>query len=347
VLASYRDNDNHSYVDLPSASSSGIIADASVVTLSTTAEMVTFTDNLAHSVNATIGTNGTLSSGDQIVGGAGADTIVLTGAGVAALTGFNFTFGGNQVTGAEFDIRGFENVDASGYTGTTGLTLVGTTGTTTLKGGAGNDTISYNNNVGSTIDGGVGTDTLVIVGAVPGAAGSFTVNLSNSVDQTSASGSTERATVTGFENVNASQATGPVVLIGSAGVNTLIGGAAADTITGGGGADQLWGGLGADTFRFLTTADSNSSGFDSIRDFTRGEADRIDLSGIDAIAGGGDNAFSFAGNFADDPARFVQGQLYFNTTTKLLKADVDGDGIADLVIEVLGMNGMQASDFIL
>jgi Ca2+-binding RTX toxin-like protein len=110
---------------------------------------------------------------------------------------------------------------------------------------------------------------------------------------------------------------GEDVLSGNAGDDTLSGGAGGDLLSGGGDDDLLFGGAGEDTlnggqgrdlliggqdfdvFLFSSTGDSATGaqrdvidGFDGIG-FVPG--DRVDLSGIDAVAGGGDNAFAFIG----------------------------------------------------
>jgi Ca2+-binding RTX toxin-like protein len=85
-------------------------------------------------------------------------------------------------------------------------------------------------------------------------------------------------------------------LFGENGNDSLDGGAGRDSLTGGTGRDLLKGGAGVDTFVFETAADSarSKSTADVISDFSSG-TDRIDVSAIDAIAGGLDDFFSFVG----------------------------------------------------
>jgi len=64
---------------------------------------------------------------------------------------------------------------------------------------------------------------------------------------------------------------GDDILVGGAGTDMLIGGNGADTLSGGAGNDSLTGGRGGDVFVF-----GDSSGFDQITDFARG--DQIDLT---------------------------------------------------------------------
>ncbi|WP_431122490.1 DUF5801 repeats-in-toxin domain-containing protein [Variovorax paradoxus] len=121
---------------------------------------------------------------------------------------------------------------------------------------------------------------------------------------------------------------------GSAGNDTLNGGAGNDTLTGGLGKDTLTGGDGNDVYDFNAVAESPAgANKDVISGFTS-EADKIDLSGIDAIAGGGDDAFSYLGNGAFTS---VAGQLRFDVATNTLQADVDGNGAADFEVQLVGV----------
>jgi Ca2+-binding RTX toxin-like protein len=147
--------------------------------------------------------------------------------------------------------------------------------------------------------------------------------------------------ITGSENAD--------TLVGSSGTNTLNGGGGPDTITGGGGADRLIGGGGADRFIYAATSDSSSTSLDMILGFERG-TDVIDLSGVDAIAGAGDDAFTFIGlaNFSG-----VAGQLRYSLGSvaagsfALVEGDTDGDGVAELVIRVEGVSlDLKVNEFI-
>ncbi|EWY35777.1 hypothetical protein N825_34340, partial [Skermanella stibiiresistens SB22] len=128
------------------------------------------------------------------------------------------------------------------------------------------------------------------------------------------------------------------------GNDSLSGGAGNDTLIGGAGTDRLDGGSGADAFDFNATSESVvGSARDVITDFLRG-TDRIDLSTIDADTDGtdGNQAFAFIGLSAFTG---VDGQLRFDSG--LLQADVNGDGVADFEISVVGTTTMAASDFVL
>jgi len=133
------------------------------------------------------------------------------------------------------------------------------------------------------------------------------------------------------------------ILYGAEGNDTLYGGAGDDRLEGGAGADILTGGDGKDQFLFRTT-DFGST--DIITDFTHG-TDAIALSTIDANTNTtADDAFTFIGTSAFTKTagelRYVQsgGNTY-------IYADVNGDGVADLTIELLGSYSLAKSDFYL
>ena len=179
------------------------------------------------------------------------------------------------------------------------------------------------------------------------------------------------ATLLGVGSINATGNSGANALVGNRGANTLagvdgndkllgalgndklLGGNGLDILTGGGGKDQLAGGSGRDVFDFNSLAESGatSSTRDLIRDFLHG-TDRIDLSTLDAVSGGSDNAFRFIGKSAFSA---VAGQLHFvlfnHSGTSLdhtvLEGDVNGDARADFQIDLTGLIGFTSADLIL
>ena len=138
-------------------------------------------------------------------------------------------------------------------------------------------------------------------------------------------------------------------IFGGRAADTLIGGGQADLIHGNLGADLLTGGGGADVFRYQSTAESNSAGYDHILDFTPG-TDRIDLSRIDAdIHAAGNQAFVWIGS---NPFSGTAGELRaenLNNMGWFVEGDTDGDRVADLVIflDLQGPTPLGAGDFIL
>lgn len=136
------------------------------------------------------------------------------------------------------------------------------------------------------------------------------------------------------------------MLVGGIGVDTLYGEAGADIIIGGSGIDQLFGGSGADTFTYSAVSDTGATTAtaDRIRDFSQAQFDRIDLSAIDAIAGGSDNGFSFIGTTAFCN---VAGQLRYQQIggATYVQGDIDGNDIADFVIRVDGIVALTEADF--
>ena len=143
------------------------------------------------------------------------------------------------------------------------------------------------------------------------------------------------------------------VLYGGGGNDRISGGDGNDRLQGDAGADRLTGGAGADIFVFQAIGDSigyamrsdgNKLTPDTITDFTSG-LDRIDLSGIDAIAGtAGDDAFTFIGSAAfGHHAGELRVEIHDGNA--LICADVDGDGLADLQIASLTPT-LVATDFV-
>lgn len=125
-----------------------------------------------------------------------------------------------------------------------------------------------------------------------------------------------------------------------AGNDVLRGNDVGNVLRGGAGNDLYTGGGGADTFVI------EEIGYqDQITDFQTG-VDKIDLSKIDAITGGADNAFTFIGGAAFSG---VAGQLRAYTHSSgvnVVAGDVNGDGVADFLINI-GSGTAVSGDFIL
>ncbi|MGH6870171.1 MAG: M10 family metallopeptidase C-terminal domain-containing protein, partial [Rhizomicrobium sp.] len=107
-----------------------------------------------------------------------------------------------------------------------------------------------------------------------------------------------------------------------------------------------YGGTGADHFVFNSIADSPGGGADKIMDFSHAEGDVIDLSGIDAITGGADDAFTLiSGGFTHHAGELIVVSAGLNTYS--VRGDVNGDGVADFFITVHSTTALVAGDFIL
>ncbi|WP_213284836.1 M10 family metallopeptidase C-terminal domain-containing protein [Bradyrhizobium sp. sGM-13] len=137
-------------------------------------------------------------------------------------------------------------------------------------------------------------------------------------------------------------------LSGSGGSDTLMGGAGIDKLIGGSGVDNLTGGSSGDTFVFLLGDTSAASGqHDRITDFVSG-ADRIDLSGFDAISSTGSyDQFKFLATAAFDGAA---GELnyFYNSSTGVttLQGDTNGDMVADFAIDIAGNVTINTADLL-
>ena len=138
---------------------------------------------------------------------------------------------------------------------------------------------------------------------------------------------------------------------GGAGNDSIDGGFGDDRLSGGTGADTLTGGFGADRFLFDATALLERAAaapvFDRIVDFSHADGDIIDLSKIDANTGlRGNQAFTFIGDHAFSEKAGQLHTVYDGTDTSL-EGDLDGDGVADLIIKLSGQVSLVAADFIL
>lgn len=159
------------------------------------------------------------------------------------------------------------------------------------------------------------------------------------------------------------------IMDGQGGNDALRGGGGNDTLIGGAGHDTLSGGAGADVFRFNAVSESgagqsgyvNNSGLsvlsgqgrrDVITDF-EDHRDIIDLSRIDANSHvAGNQAFSLvSGNALPGTSGALLVRQFDFAGSKndrtIIYADVNGDRIADLQIELLGLHKLSADNFIL
>ena len=225
--------------------------------------------------------------------------------------------------GGDDTIRGGGNADTI-YGGTGNDTIYGLAGNDVLHGDDGNDKILGGGNADE-IHGGEGSDDL------QGGNGADRIVGGNGND---------------FLKGNLGNDT----LDGGAGNDDVRGNDGKDVLSGGAGVDLLSGGTGADRFVFdeidFSGTGRTGSSVDRIFDFNRGEGDKIDLSAIDAIVGGDDNAFAFIGKNAFSGSA---GQLRYEFVNgyTMVFMDVDGDANADFAFRVDGTLNLLAGDFVL
>ncbi len=136
------------------------------------------------------------------------------------------------------------------------------------------------------------------------------------------------------------------IVNGLAGNDVISTRAGTDVINGGAGRDIMTGGADADRFVFSSAADTAVGQADRITDFSSAQGDLIDLSAIDAINGGANNAFTFIGSGAFTN---VAGQLrvFTQSGNTFVVGDTNGDGVADFQIQVDGIVPLTGTDFIL
>ena len=153
----------------------------------------------------------------------------------------------------------------------------------------------------------------------------------------------------GIDHDKMSGGIGDDALTGGAGNDTLAGDEGIDTLYGGLGKDTLTGGTGKDTFIFKAIGESTvaTSGRDIIKDFSRAQADKIDLSAIDASTKlSGNQEFKF---IQTEAFHKVAGELRFQIVSgdTIISGDVNGDGKADFSIALDLSLVMKGTDFLL
>lgn len=228
-----------------------------------------------------------------------------------------------------------------------------------INGGDGIDTVDYSGSsvgvtvylAGSVTDGGAKGDIISNVESVIGSR--FNDSLQTGLDG-KAEGGEGNDDLYGFGASTLDGGSGNDLLYGNSDTDTMLGGAGNDLLSGYGGVDTMTGGAGADTFYFSSINDTGLSAAtrDVILDFSQAEGDKIDVSAIDAVVGGSNDAFFFvAGSTPID--NLGPGEIgYFydaaNDVT-IVQGELANNGLttADFTIELKGHVVLTAADFVL
>lgn len=280
-------------------------------------------------LSGALGMTGTGNAGANAILGAGGDDVLWGLGGHDALNG---GAGNNRLMGgAGLDtLRGGEGGDRMEGGPGADMVYVGY-GNDTLLGGTGRDALRF--------------DELTSLSGV-------TANLTTHKAMFEDKGDTFR--FAGFEDLvgsaYADTLTGDALantLAGGGGADTLSGGDGADMLVGGGQADILYGGKGADHFIFAGLTDSIVTGFDTIKDFEKG-IDLIDLSLMDAVMNGADDAFRFIGTnaFSGSGAEVRYTRDAVKGTT-VIEVQVAGWTRGDTQIVLTGQFDLTALSFVL
>lgn len=138
-----------------------------------------------------------------------------------------------------------------------------------------------------------------------------------------------------FGSVTPAGARGPGdVLWGSTGNDTLMGSALNDVLVGAADGDRMYGGAGSDEFRFYAASDlAPRADRDLIMDFQTG-ADRIDMTRLNISS------------LHYGALRGHRNELTLSNDGHWAYLDVDGDGVADHLLRILG-TGAVLTDFVI
>lgn len=249
----------------------------------------------------------TLSNVETIIGRGAADTVTI---GAAPRREMTIDLGGNP--------------DRLVFTEETGSVRAAVSNVETIIGAGAAETITINGGSWNaiTVDLGGGNDTLLL-------SDTATAVIASNVETIRGGAGNDRITVAGNAAASVS---------GGAGNDAIAGGAGNDTLAGGLGVDQLTGGAGSDRFVFSAVADSPLATPDVITDFSVA-ADKLAFTGLlqGSFAWRGTGGFTATGN---SEARYTAG-------SQVVQVDVNGDGVADIGIQLNGvtMSGLSAAVF--
>jgi hypothetical protein len=225
--------------------------------------------------------------------------------------------------------------------------LVGAASADHMEGGAGNDAY-YVDDAGDTVVEAVGSGIDTVNAGVSYALPDNVENLYLLPGAFRGAGNAGNNYIVGSAEANRLDGLGGNdTMLGGGGNDTLVGGDGRDQLEGGPGIDTLFGNAGGDTFLWRALSDTGltSSSSDVVMDFSFANGDRLHLALIDAVGGGGDQAFSFIGTAAftgPGQIRYLHGggetRLLFNT---------DSDSSAEGIIRLHGLYTPDKAWFVL
>ena len=296
---------------------------------------------------------------DVLDGGTGNDRYVVTDSATQVIEAIGGGSDDRVLTSVDFVLAAGAEVERLTVVSADGRAITGNEFANCLTGGAGNDRLDGGTGA-DTLAGGRGDDLYVIEDAGDRiiervGAGHDTVEtvldryrLGAALEDLLYLGTGDFIGIGNAQDNRITGGAGSDRLTGNAGDDVLIGGGGADVLIGGTGADRMTGGADADRFAFLSLGDlTHGDRHDTILDFSHAEGDRIDLRKIDAdVIAAGDQNFTFIGMAAFTG---MAGELRVEPVSDvaLVHGDVDGDGVADFTIDVLGAATLVRADFIL
>ena len=282
---------------------------------------------------------------ENATGGAGNDTLT----GNAAANRLIGNAGNDQLVGRGGDDRitggdGADNLNGGGGNDV----LNGGAGADTMVGGAGDDNSTVDN-AGDTVTEAASAGLDKVTAAVDYTLAANLEELTLASAARVGTGNTLDNTIFGSGGGDTlSSLAGADTLRGNDGRDTLLGGDGADLLDGGIGKDTLTGGAARDVYQFRDGDTGASRALaDLITDFSRADAEKINLNLVDAnTTVAGNQAFTWLGTGAFTG---VAGQLHYAQAggSTYVEGDLNGDGTVDFVIALTGTINLAASDFVL